>query len=56
MKATQAMEILKKYTTKPNLIKHALAVSATMRHFAKLTCEDEEYWATVGLLHDVDYE
>ena len=52
----QALEILKKYTSKPNLIKHAIAVAATMRHFAKLEGEDEEYWAVVGVLHDIDYE
>jgi len=53
---TKGLEILKKYTTKPNLIKHALAVAATMRHFAKIEGENQEYWATVGILHDIDYE
>jgi len=52
----RTMAILRKYTTKPNLIKHAMAVSAVMRHFARLKGEREEYWATVGLLHDIDYE
>jgi len=56
MKAIAALEILKEYTTKPNLIKHAIAVSETMRHFAKLSGEDGEYWACVGMLHDIDYE
>ena len=27
-----------------------------MRHFAIIECEDPEYWAVVGLLHDIDYE
>ena len=54
--AAQALEILKKYTTKQNLIRHALTVSGVMKHFAKLQSEDENYWAVVGLLHDVDYE
>jgi len=53
---TQALEILKKYTTKPNLIKHAIVVSAVLKHFAKLQSEDQNYWAVVGMLHDVDYE
>lgn len=52
----QALEILKKYTTKPNLIKHAIVVGAVMKHFAALAGEDQNYWAVVGLLHDVDYE
>jgi len=56
MNIDRALEVLKKYTTKPNLIKHAIAVSETMRHFAKLEKENEEYWAVVGLLHDIDYE
>jgi len=55
MNQKEALEILKKYTTKPNLIKHALAVAATMRHFAIIEDEDPEYWAVVGLLHDIDY-
>lgn len=52
----QALEILKKYTTKPNLIKHGIVVSAVLKHFAKVQGEDADYWAVVGLLHDVDYE
>ena len=56
MNTNESLEILKKHTTKINLIKHALAVSASMRHFAKLRGEDAEYWACVGMLHDVDYE
>ena len=56
MTTTQALEVLKKHTTKPNLIKHAIAVSAAMRHFAKLENEEAEFWATVGILHDIDFE
>ncbi|MDR1885571.1 MAG: HDIG domain-containing protein [Synergistaceae bacterium] len=36
--------------------RHALAVEATMRHFARLYGEDEELWARAGLLHDIDWE
>jgi len=56
MTEKQASEVLRKYFTKPNLLKHAIAVSAAMKHFAKLEGEDESYWAVVGLLHDIDYE
>jgi len=56
MTESKALEILKKYTTKPNLIKHAKAVAACMSHFAKQVGENQEYWAVVGLLHDIDYE
>ena len=56
MKREQAYTLLKKYTTKPNLLKHGLAVEAVMRHFAQMQGEDIEYWGVVGLLHDIDYE
>ena len=56
MNSKQAYEILKKYMTKPNLLKHSIAVSACMEHFAKLEKENADYWGAVGMLHDVDYE
>lgn len=51
-----ALELLHKYNQSASLRMHALAVEAVMRHFAKMFGEDENYWGTVGLLHDVDYE
>ncbi|HEX6988192.1 MAG TPA: HD domain-containing protein [Bacillota bacterium] len=51
-----AWEILNEYTKSPNLIKHALAVEACMRWYARKFGEDEEQWAAVGLVHDFDYE
>jgi putative nucleotidyltransferase with HDIG domain len=51
-----AMELLREYTTNPNLVKHALAVEAAMRAYARHFGEDEETWGIVGLLHDFDYE
>lgn len=53
---TEASELLRKYNENEGLIKHALAVSGVMRHYARMYNEDEEYWAAVGLLHDLDYE
>jgi len=52
----EALEILHRYTKNPNLVKHALAVEAAMRRYARLFGEDEELWGVVGLLHDLDYE
>jgi putative nucleotidyltransferase with HDIG domain len=48
--------LVNEFTTNPNLIKHMLAVEAGMRAYARRFEEDEELWATVGLVHDFDYE
>lgn len=51
-----AWDLLTQYTKNKNLLKHALAVEAAMRHYAKHFGEDVEVWGMVGLLHDFDYE
>lgn len=56
MSREEAWELLTEYTKTPALRKHALAVEAVMRHFARLSGEDEEIWGAAGLLHDLDYE
>jgi putative nucleotidyltransferase with HDIG domain len=56
MNRQRAWELLTEYTRKQGLIKHALAVEAAMRAYAKRFGEDEEKWGIVGLLHDFDYE
>jgi len=52
----EALTLLKKYTKSESLLKHAFAVEAGMRAYAKKYGEDEDRWAAVGLLHDIDYE
>ena len=52
----QAFELLTEFNQTESLIKHALAVEAVMRHFARKRGEDEEKWGVIGLVHDLDYE
>src|SRR4030067_799506 len=51
-----AWKILTDHVRSPNLISHARAVEAAMRHLARKKGADEEMWGVVGLIHDVDYE
>ena len=51
-----ALALLSEYTKKPALIKHALAVEAAVRAYARARNQDEHAWGLVGLLHDFDYE
>ncbi len=56
MKREDALNLLHEYTKSDSLRKHAYAVEAAMRAYAKKFGEDEETWGTIGLLHDFDYE
>lgn len=56
MKREEAWALLHEYTKSESLIKHALAVEAAMRHYARRFNADQELWAVTGLLHDFDYE
>lgn len=38
------------------LRRHMLAVGVAMRHYAKMLGHDAEYWETVGIIHDFDWE
>jgi len=54
----KGLETLKKYNSDPFHIRHGLTVSAVMEWFAQELGhgEEGEFWALVGLLHDVDFE
>ncbi len=52
----QALALLQEYNENEALLRHALAVEAVMRHWARKTGQDEEKWGVIGLVHDLDYE
>ena len=54
----EAVELLKKYNRDAFHLHHAYTVEAVMRYFAEKLGygEDADFWATVGLLHDIDFE
>jgi len=52
----QAYDIVKCHLKNQNLIRHCLAVEASMGALAKHFHEDETVWKLAGLLHDADWE
>ena len=51
-----AWQLLTEWTQSESLRKHAMAVEAAVRGYARKFGEDEEGWGVVALLHDFDYE
>jgi putative nucleotidyltransferase with HDIG domain len=52
----RAWETLTRYTRSEALLRHALAVEASVRAYARQFGEDEELWGVTALLHDFDWE
>ena len=51
-----AWQLLTEWTEGESLRKHALAVEAAVRGYARRFGANEEEWGVVALLHDFDYE
>src|SRR5918994_486778 len=52
----RAWDTLTRYTKREALLRHAQAVEASMRWYARRFGGDEELWGATALLHDFDYE
>lgn len=54
----EALTLLEKYNKEDFHIQHSLTVEGVMRYFAEALGygEEADYWAMVGLLHDLDFE
>ena len=52
----RAWETLTEHTKSEALLRHALAVEASVGWYARHFDEDEQLWRVVALLHDFDYE
>ena len=54
----EAWELLTQYNKEKFHLKHAQIVEKVMRYFAQEEgyADEADFWATVGLLHDLDFE
>jgi putative nucleotidyltransferase with HDIG domain len=52
----RAWETLTRHTKSEALLRHALAVEASVRAYARKLGGDEELWGVTALLHDFDWE
>src|SRR6195256_256677 len=56
MNRDDAWTLLTEYTKSESLLKHAMAVEAAGRGYARKFGENEDDWGITALLHDFDYE
>ena len=52
----EAWELVCEFVQDQGLRRHMLAVAAAMRFYAELLGQDADYWETIGLVHDFDWE
>lgn len=53
---SQAIQLLNDHVKNENLVRHCLAVGATMKALAQKLGGDPETWETLGIIHDSDWE
>ncbi len=51
-----ALELVHEFVSNRNLVRHMLAVEASMVDYAERLGGDPELWGVAGLLHDFDWE
>ena len=51
-----AWALVQEYAQSERLLKHCIAVEASMRAYARSVGEDEETWGIAGMLHDFDWD
>lgn len=58
MNRSEAWRLLTKYNKDPFHLRHAITLELVMKYFSNELgyCDDSDYWAIVGLLHDLDFE
>jgi putative nucleotidyltransferase with HDIG domain len=56
MTRDEALKIVREFVKNENLVRHMLAVEASMATYAQKFGEDEEIYRVTGLLHDFDWE
>lgn len=56
MDRSEALALVREYVKNENLVRHMLAVEASLRFYAEKFGEDAEQWGLTGLLHDFDWE
>jgi putative nucleotidyltransferase with HDIG domain len=56
MNRDQAYNLVREFVSNENLIRHMLAVEASMEDYARYFGEDPSRWGLAGLLHDFDWE